>query len=120
MPTLVTGGTGFIGSNLVKVLVERGHQVISLDIAPPDPIVRRYLGPHFDDVTWLQVDITDRQAVMDIADSHRIDKNTNDATTHLIFMRHSLCTTDNVCHKAEPHAPARARARHRPAGGIHL
>ncbi len=74
MPTLVTGGTGFIGSNLVKVLVERGHQVISLDIAPPDPLVRRYLGPHFDAVTWLQADITDRQAVLDLAADHAIDK----------------------------------------------
>ena len=44
MTTLVTGGTGFIGSNLVKVLVEKGHRVASLDIAPPDPLVRRYLG----------------------------------------------------------------------------
>ncbi len=74
MPTLVTGGTGFIGSNLVKVLVEKGHRVISLDIAPPDPLVRRYLGPHFDDVTWLQADITDRQAVLALADSHAIEK----------------------------------------------
>ena len=74
MPTLVTGGTGFIGSNLVKVLVEKGHRVISLDIAPPDPLVRRYLGPRFEDITWLQGDITDRPAVLDLAGSHAIDK----------------------------------------------
>ena len=74
MATLVTGGTGFIGSNLVKVLVEKGHQVISLDVAPPDPLVRRYLGPHFDDVTWLQGDITDRQAVLELADGQAIEK----------------------------------------------
>ena len=74
MTTLVTGGTGFIGSNLVKVLVEKGHHVISHDIAPPDPLVRRYLGPHFDEVTWLQADITDRQAVTDLADGHSFDK----------------------------------------------
>ena len=37
MATLVTGGTGFIGSNIVWSLAERGHEVISLDIDPPAP-----------------------------------------------------------------------------------
>ena len=31
MITLVTGGAGFIGSNLVKLLVEKGHSVVILD-----------------------------------------------------------------------------------------
>jgi dTDP-glucose 4,6-dehydratase len=31
MCIIVTGGTGFIGSNLVRLLVAQGHQVLSID-----------------------------------------------------------------------------------------
>jgi nucleoside-diphosphate-sugar epimerase len=32
---VVTGGSGFIGTNLVGHFIDRGHEVRSLDIAPP-------------------------------------------------------------------------------------
>ena len=31
MKILVTGGNGFIGSNLIKKLLKEGHEVVSLD-----------------------------------------------------------------------------------------
>jgi nucleoside-diphosphate-sugar epimerase len=34
MQVLVTGGTGFVGAHLVRRLLSRGHQVISLDKSP--------------------------------------------------------------------------------------
>lgn len=36
MKYLVTGGSGFLGINLVRYLLERGHQVRSLDLVPFD------------------------------------------------------------------------------------
>ncbi len=54
---LITGGAGFLGINLTRFLLERGHQVTTLDIAPfdyPDVAGR---------VTAIQGDIRDRAAV---------------------------------------------------------
>ncbi len=44
MATLVTGGAGFVGSNIVKELASRGHDVVSLDVSPADSLNRQYLG----------------------------------------------------------------------------
>jgi len=41
MVTLVTGGTGFVGANIVKDLVQNGHQVVSFDINGPDQLLHR-------------------------------------------------------------------------------
>lgn len=49
---LVTGGSGFIGTNVIDVLLERGWTVANLDIAPPRKQAHRSL--------WLQGNILDR------------------------------------------------------------
>ena len=74
MATLVTGGTGFVGSNVVKVLAQRGHDVVSLDIAPPDDMVHKYLDPWKDTVSWVQADILDGETLKEVAASHDIQK----------------------------------------------
>ncbi len=39
MATLVTGGTGFVGANIVRDLARNGHQVVSFDINGPDQLL---------------------------------------------------------------------------------
>lgn len=50
---LVTGGSGFVGANLVKTLLDRGHHVRSFDRAP-SPL------PQHPQLDVLQGDITDK------------------------------------------------------------
>ena len=60
---IITGGSGFIGTNLVSLLQQLGHEVFNLDIKPPAPAADR--------VRWRQVDICNRSelnaAVAEIA-----------------------------------------------------
>jgi len=55
----ITGGAGFLGINLTRFVLEKGHRVVSFDISP------EYCYPEKDDerVTVVQGDIRDLEAV---------------------------------------------------------
>ena len=74
MATLVTGGTGFVASNIVRALAERGHDVVSLDVTPPDDLVRRYWEPWKANIAWVQGDILDPADLQRVGRAHQIDK----------------------------------------------
>ncbi|HEX5982874.1 MAG TPA: NAD-dependent epimerase/dehydratase family protein [Solirubrobacterales bacterium] len=59
---LVTGGHGFVASNLARALLERGDAVTVLDLAPP-PRSGLVLQGIDSDVELLQVDLRDAPAV---------------------------------------------------------
>ena len=60
MRTLVTGGAGFIGSNIVRLLVESGHAVTVLDDLSSG--FRKNLEP-FPSVALMEGDVRDAEAV---------------------------------------------------------
>ena len=74
MATLVTGGAGFVGANIVKELAASGHDVISLDVMAPDSLTRHFLGALASRVTFLTGDILDTAGLDALRTSHSIDK----------------------------------------------
>ena len=74
MATLVTGGAGFVGSNIAKGLVERGHQVVCFDLAPAVALLRKYLEPWSQNVTFFQGDILDVKDLRQVEAQNPIDK----------------------------------------------
>ncbi len=73
MRILVTGATGFVGLNLVKMLARRDRQVVGLYRSPYDDFVPWFLGDAWgsDRIEWIEGDITspetiDRLSEMDL------------------------------------------------------
>ena len=74
MVTLVTGGTGFVGANIVRDLARNGHRVVSFDINGPDQLLERFLDGYLAQVTFVQGDIVDRASVERLGAEYSIDK----------------------------------------------
>ncbi|MBK9130721.1 MAG: NAD(P)-dependent oxidoreductase [Gammaproteobacteria bacterium] len=67
---LITGGSGFIGTNLVEYYVNRGHAVVNVDIAAPkNPEHGNY---------WIKTDIRDAVAI-----SRQVQKFRPDILLHM-------------------------------------
>jgi len=73
MTTLVTGGTGFVASNIVRTLAEQGEQVVSFDLNPPSDLLRAYIKPWVEKVTFIQGDILN-QDELDMVLEHDIKR----------------------------------------------
>ena len=70
MKYLVTGSCGFIGSNLVDMLVEQGHEVVGIDNLSSDAHDEFYFNPN---VMYYHYDITDYVMCSEVFERHRPD-----------------------------------------------
>ncbi|MBI3964738.1 MAG: NAD(P)-dependent oxidoreductase [Chloroflexi bacterium] len=70
MTTLIFGGTGFIGSRIARKLVDRGEQVVCVDVVPDAPAVAKLR----DKVTILRGDVTRLEDVLAPMKAHQVDR----------------------------------------------
>lgn len=82
---LLTGGSGFLGINLTRYLLARGHKVINIDFAPFD-------YPERDVVTSFLNDIRDRPAVDRAMEG--ADIVVHCAAALPLYSKHDIMTTD--------------------------
>jgi len=73
MTVLVSGGTGFVGCNIVRYLAHQGWEVLAVDVTPPDNALEAYWRNEKDRIRFFQSDITCKQAVEEAVQSEKID-----------------------------------------------
>jgi nucleoside-diphosphate-sugar epimerase len=86
-PTLVTGGTGFIGTYVLRELLERGRRVVAFDTRELTAEGRFVLGDRVDEVTVEAGSIDDWSRVLHVVADHRPVDVVHLATiTHPVFL----------------------------------
>lgn len=102
---LITGGAGFLGINLIRYLLQKGHAVTSLDFADFD------YADVADRVSIIKGDIRDRR-IVDIA-MQRVDVVVHTAAALPLYSKRDIMTTDvdgtrNIFDSAYQHKVDRA------------
>ena len=72
MVVLVSGGTGFVGCNIVRYLAHQGWDVLALDVTPPDSALETYWHEEQDRIRFLQSDIVCKEAVEEAVQGEKI------------------------------------------------
>ena len=101
---LVTGGAGFIGTNLIELLVKKGHSVTSVDNYDSG-----FTTNHIKDVTYIDYDIIDVldysawgefEVIFHLGAISRIQPSFEDPLT---TFKVNVLGTQNICEYARKH-----------------
>ncbi|HEU0020269.1 MAG TPA: NAD(P)-dependent oxidoreductase [Dehalococcoidia bacterium] len=70
MSVMVTGGTGFIGNRILRLLLDRGEDVVCFDLAPP----RANLAPYLDRIKLYRGDVTQVPQLLEAINVHQVHR----------------------------------------------
>ena len=70
MTIMVTGGNGFIGQRIVRILLERGEEVVSFDMVPPRPGAQT----ESDRLSFYRGDVTQIPHLTEAINTHSVDR----------------------------------------------
>jgi len=70
---LITGGSGFIGSHVARLLAERGNRVVLFDLQSPTAEAAWWLAPVASRITYVQGSVEHWPEVMSVVEAHRPD-----------------------------------------------
>ena len=67
----ITGGSGFIGTELIKILKKQGHEIVILDMTPSSAFPEDYIEVDIQDFSALKTALTGCEAIYHLAAEHR-------------------------------------------------
>lgn len=68
---LITGGTGFVGANLVLHMAQSGYQVVAYDLSPPSPLVGRFWDLAKQQIVFEEGSVTDQRRLTEVAATYK-------------------------------------------------
>lgn len=71
---LITGGSGFIGTHLIKALLARGARVVNFDLRPHSGPLAWLLGDQLEAVTFERGGVEDWATLADVVRRHKVVK----------------------------------------------
>jgi nucleoside-diphosphate-sugar epimerase len=75
MTYLITGGTGFIGAHVIRLLIEHGDRAIAFDVSPDQKLLDEVVGvPGAGKVAVVAGDITDAGQVSQVCVEYGVEK----------------------------------------------
>ncbi len=86
---LVTGGSGFIGTWVVRELLAHGARVVVLDVQPAPERWQAVLGSKAAEVAWTNTAITDRDALQSLINDQSVSR-----VIHLAALLTPACQQD--------------------------